>query len=72
MHTVMLEMDDSVYDQVMSLIERLPKDKIRVEENSFPAISEEEARQKVARALQSADEGNGQPIDLVFDRIHRA
>ena len=65
------EMGNSAYDQVMPLIERSPKDKIGVEGSSFPVISDREARQKVARALQGADEGSGQLIDLVFDRIRK-
>lgn len=72
MHTVTLDVHDSIYDEVMTLIKKLPKDKIRVEETSFPAIGEDEAKAKVARALEDISKGKGQPIDIAFEQIRRA
>ena len=72
MHTVTVDVHDSIYDQLISLLGKLPKDKIRVEETSFPAIDETEAKQKVARALESINEGKGQPLDTAFENIRNA
>ncbi len=37
MHTVTLDVHDSIYDQVMTLLEKLPKDKLRIKEDKIAA-----------------------------------
>ena len=70
MHTIKLNIHDSIYDKLMALLDILPKDKIKVFENdTFPAISLEEAKHKVKRAINNIDNNEGISLDKAFDSI---
>ena len=64
MHTIRLNVHDSIYDKLMGLLEILPKDKVEVVEDSdFPAISFEEAKAKVERAANNISKNEGLDLD---------
>ena len=70
MHTVQLNIDDSIYDKLMGLLDILPKEKIDIfEDNSYPAISLEEAKQKVKRAANNIDKNEGISLDEAFQSV---
>lgn len=73
MHTITLNIDNSIYDNFKSLLEMLPKDKITVEEdNDFPEallLSQEEAKKRVADAVAGIGDNRGLPLDEAFDKI---
>ncbi|MEA1920187.1 MAG: hypothetical protein U9N52_10130 [Campylobacterota bacterium] len=70
MHTIKLNIHDSIYDKLMGLLDILPKDKIEVFENdTFPTISLEEAKHKVNRAINNVDNNEGISLDAAFDSI---
>ena len=63
MHTIKLNIHDSIYEKLMGLLEILPKDKVEViEDTDYPAISFEEAKAKVERAANNIDNNEG--VDL--------
>ncbi len=73
MHTLTLNIDDAIYDKFMGLIDILPRESIVIEEADsipyYPAISFEEAREKVARGIREIDEQRGEELHRVFDEI---
>jgi hypothetical protein len=71
MHSIQLKVDDSIFDKVMTMLELLPQDKVVIEEkfDEYPAITEEEAKSKVRRAIKALSEGKGLPIKEAFGNI---
>jgi len=70
MHTIQLNIDDSIFDKFMGLIEILPKDKVEVTtQKEYPSISFEEAKQKVHRAVNSISSNKGIPLDKAIDKV---
>lgn len=73
MHTITLNIDNSVYDKFKILLEMLPKDKITIEEdNDFPEellVSPEEAKKRVADAIEWIANNKGIPLDEAFEKI---
>jgi hypothetical protein len=68
MHSIQLKVDDSIFDKVMTMLELLPQDKVMIEENfyEYPAVTEEEARRKVQKAINNISDGKGLPLDEAF------
>jgi len=71
MHTIQLNIHDSIYEKLMGLLEILPKDKVEITEVSsdFPAISFEDAQQKVQKAINNMEEEKGIPLSQAIDSI---
>ena len=69
MHSIQLKIDDSIFEKVMTMLELLPQDKIKVEEEyHIPAITVEEAKEKVNRAINNIDRDEGVSLDDAFDK----
>lgn len=68
MHSIHLNVDDSIYDRLIGLLQILPKDKVQIlsEENS---ITFEEAKRKVARAANNASKQEGLDLDTAIEKI---
>jgi hypothetical protein len=70
MHTIKLNIHDSIYEKLMGLLDILPQDKIEVVEDvEYPAISFEEAKCKVEKAANNIDNNQGIPLDDAFDQV---
>ena len=71
MHSIQLKVDDSIFDKVMIMLELLPQDKIKVEENfyEYPAITEEEAKKKVQKAINNIGNGDGLSLEEAFGKV---
>ncbi len=70
MRTVTLKIHDSIYTQLMGLLEILPKDTIEVlEDSEFPAISLEEAKRKVQNAANNIGQNKGLPLEQAFEQV---
>ena len=70
MHSIQLKVDDSIFDKVMTMLELLPQDKITVEENDYTynAITEDEAKKKVQRAINNVGNESGLSLDEAFNK----
>jgi hypothetical protein len=68
MHSIHLNVDDSIYDRLIGLLQILPKDKVQIlsEENS---ITFEEAKRKVARAANNVSKQEGLSLDTAIEKI---
>jgi hypothetical protein len=68
MHTLQLQIDDSIFDKFMGLLEILPKEKISIADES-DAISFEEAKTKVQRAINNISDASGIELDDAFEKV---
>lgn len=77
MQTVTIQVQDSAIDKVMYLLQNLsdieivnilPKSDKKVEE-SYPAISFEEAQSKVQRSVANISKNMGKDVESVFEKI---
>ena len=68
MHTLQLQIDDSIFEKFMGLLEILPKDKVSFTDQSN-SISFEEVQIKVENAINSISENNGLALDEAFDKV---
>ncbi len=68
MHSIHLNVDDSIYDRLIGLLQILPKDKVQIlsEENS---ITFEEAKRQVARAANNVSKQEGLSLDTAIEKI---
>ena len=70
MHTIELNIDDSIFEKFMGLIELLPKDKVEVTtQKEYPSISFDEAKQKVHKALNSISSKSGTPLNEAIEKV---
>lgn len=70
MHTLQLNIDDSIFDKFMGLLDLLPQDKIEVtNEAEYPSISFEEAKAKVANAVNNISLTSGIPLNDAMEQI---
>ena len=71
MHTIQLKIDDTIFDKVMTMLASLPQDKVKVEENIYycPAITIEEAKQKVSQAINNIEKDKGLQLNEAFERV---
>jgi hypothetical protein len=68
MHTLQLQIDDSIFDKFMGLLDILPQEKISVSDESN-SISLEEAKIKVKNAINNISNKNGIELDDAFDKV---
>ena len=70
MHTVKLSITDEIYEKFMGLIETLPKESVQIEEIDqvpyYPAISFEEAKEKVEKSVADISKRKGKSVEKVF------
>ncbi len=70
MHTLQLQVDDSVFEKFMGLLDLLPKEKISVlERHNIHDISIDEAKQKVQKALNNISSDQGISLDEAFNKV---
>ncbi len=70
MHTIKLNIHDSIYDKLMGLLDILPKDKVEIlSDDALPAITFEEAKHKVEKAANNIDKNEGISLDDAFESI---
>lgn len=70
MQMIQLNIDDSIFDKFMGLIDMLPKDKVQVtSQKEYPSISFEEAKEKVHRAVNTISENKGIPLSQAIDKV---
>ena len=74
MHTIRLNIHDSIYEKLMGLLEILPKDKVEITEEyaDFPTITFEDAQQKVQKAINNMETEQGVPLSQAIDSIVRS
>jgi len=68
MHTLQLQIDDSIFDKFMGLLDILPKEKISVTDKSN-SITFEEAKSKVKRAINNISDTSGLELDDAFNKV---
>jgi len=70
MHTIQLNIDDSIFEKFMGLIEILPKDKVEVTtQKEYPSISFDEAKLKVHKALSTLSSKSGTPLNEAIEKV---
>jgi hypothetical protein len=69
MHSIHLNVDDSIYDRLIGLLQILPKDKVEILSDSDNSISFEEAKRKVARAANNVSKQEGLDLDTAIEKI---
>ncbi len=71
MRSIQLKVDDSIFEKVMVMLELLPQDKVKVEENIYycPAITIEEAKKKVNQAINNIENNKGLQLNEAFDKV---
>ena len=70
MHTVKLNIDDSIFDKFMGLLDILPKDKVEVmSDKEYPSVSFEEAKLKVEKALNNIPNDDGISLDQAISKV---
>lgn len=70
MHTLQLNIDDSIFDKFMGFLDLLPQDKIEVtNEAEYPSISFEEAKTKVANAVNNISLNSGISLNDAMDQV---
>jgi len=70
MHTIQLNIDDSIFEKFMGLLEILPKDKVEItNEKEYPSITFEEAKEKVFRAAKNISKNEAISLDRAIDRV---
>lgn len=74
MHTIRLNIHDTIYDKLMGLLEILPKDKLEIveEHNTYPTISLDEAKQKVERAINNIGNNEGLSLNAAIDKVMKS
>lgn len=74
MHTIRLNIHDTIYDKLMTLLEILPKDKLEIveEHNTYPPISLDEAKQKVERAINNIAKNEGLDLNTAIDKVMKS
>ncbi|KIM07082.1 MAG: hypothetical protein KU38_11190 [Sulfurovum sp. FS08-3] len=73
MHTFQLNIDDGVINRFMNFIDTLPAQSISIEAMDsvpyYPAISFEEAREKVAKSIANIPQNQGIESQEFFDTL---
>lgn len=72
MHTITLNIDNSIYSKFMGLLELLPKDKVTIEEDGdYPdalVLSKSNAIKKVSEAVNNIPAGKGVSLEEAFEK----
>lgn len=69
MHSIRLNIDDSIYDRLIGLLQILPKDKVEILSDDTISITFDEAKQKVARAVNNIVKNEGILLDTAFENV---
>jgi len=69
MQTIRLNIDDSIFEKFMGLLDILPKDKVTIDKSEYHSISFEEAQLKVKKAVNNISATSGTPLDEVINDI---
>jgi len=70
MHTLQLQINDTIFDKFMGLLEILPKDKISViESKTDNSISFEDAKLKVEKSISTISQEKGIEFEDAFDKV---
>ena len=73
MHEIRLNISEEIFEKFMTLVNKLPKDSIKIEEIDtipfYPAISFEEAKNKVERSIANISKNRGRDADIVFKEL---
>jgi len=70
-HSIQLKIEDSIFDKVMTMLKMLPQEKIKIEDHGYdyPAVTKDEAKQKVQKAIENISGKNGLLLDEAFDKV---
>ncbi|MDD2449346.1 MAG: hypothetical protein PHS42_08490 [Sulfurimonas sp.] len=70
MRTLKLNIDDSIFEKFMGLLDILPKEKISIsEERNDNSISFEEAQIKVQNAINNISNNEGLEFNKAFEKV---
>jgi len=73
MHEIRLNISEEIFEKFMTLVNKLPKDSIKIEEIDtipfYPAISFEEAKNKVESSIANISKNRGRDADIVFKEL---
>lgn len=71
MHSIELKIDESIFDKVMTMLELLPQDKVKVEDlgYEYPPVAEKEARKKVQKAISTIGLDKSLSLEEAFGNI---
>lgn len=70
MHSIHLNIDDSIYDKLIGFLQILPKEKIEiVSDEDIMNISFEEAKRKVTRAINNIPNNEGVDLNTAIDKV---
>lgn len=70
MHSIRLNIDDSIYDKLISFLKILPKEKIEiVSDEDVMSISFEEAKNKVSRAINNVSNDQGIDLNTAIEKV---
>ncbi|HQS66190.1 MAG TPA: hypothetical protein PLM93_03245 [Sulfuricurvum sp.] len=70
MHSIHLNIDDSIYDKLIGFLQILPKEKIEiVSDEDIMNISFEEAKRKVSRAINNIPNNEGVDLNTAIDKV---
>lgn len=70
MHSIRLNIDDSIYDKLIGFLQILPKEKIEiVSDEDVMSISFEEAKNKVSRAINNVSNDQGIDLNTAIEKV---
>lgn len=70
MHSIRLNIDDSIYDKLIDFLQILPKEKIEiVSDEDIVSISFEEAKHKVTRAINNISNDQGVDLNTAIEKV---
>ncbi len=73
MHAIKLNITDEIFEKFMGLIDILPKESIKIEEIDnipyYPAISFEDAQQKVQTSIADIPKNKGKESNIFFEEL---
>ena len=73
MHHIQLNIADDIFEKFIGLIDILPKDSIKIEEIDsipfYPAISSEEAKEKIENSIANISKQQGRDSNIVFKEL---
>lgn len=70
MHSIHLNIDDSIYDKLIGFLQILPKEKIEIVSDEYIMnISFEEAKRKVTRAINNIPNNEGVDLNTAIDKV---
>ena len=67
MQTIRLNIDDSIFEKFMGMLNMLPKNKISFSKEEYPSISLEKAKEKVQNATNSISKDSAIPLSKAIN-----